>query len=133
MREFSFFPKLECQREKEFGMTKTNEDLRQFIDTVSETMELKERKRRAKRGRFILVVSRESDTEGLEYSKLIILMMIMMNDASIDMFDSTEIDTKDESVEIDNGSGETVERENNIANDSDDVADILDQLRRLRH
>ena len=107
---------------------KTNEDLRQFIDTVSETMELKERKRRAKRGRFILVVSRESDTEDLEYPKLIILMMIMMNDVSIGMFEGSEIDIEDEGVEIDNGDSDTVDRENNIANDSEDVADILEQL-----
>ena len=107
---------------------KNNEDLRQFIDKVSETMELKQRKRPAKRRRVILVVSRESDTEDFEYSKLIILVMILMNDVSIDMFESTEIDTEDESVEIDNGSGETVERENNIANDPEDVAEILEQL-----
>jgi hypothetical protein len=49
-------------------------------------MELKERKRRAKRRRVIVVVSRESGAEGLEYSKLIVLMMILMNDVSIDMF-----------------------------------------------
>ena len=108
---------------------KTNEDLRQFIDTVSETMELKERKRRAKRGRFILVVSRECGSGDLEYPKLILLMMILMNDVSFDMFESTEINTEDERVEIDNGDGETVDRENDIGNDSDDVADILEQLR----
>ena len=108
---------------------KNNEDLRQFIDTVSETMELKERKRRAKRGRFILVVSRESGSGDLEYPKLIFLMMILMNDVSIDMFESTEIDTGDESVEIDNGGGAIADRENNIANDSEDVADILEQLK----
>lgn len=92
-------------------------------------MELKERKRRAKRGRFILVVSRECGSGDLEYPKLILLMMILMNDVSFDMFESTEIDTEDEGVEIDNGSGEIVERENNIANNSDAVADILEQLR----
>ena len=43
---------------------KESEDLRQFIDTVLETMELKERKRRVKRRRVIVVVSRKSDTEG---------------------------------------------------------------------
>jgi hypothetical protein len=104
---------------------KTNEDLRQFIDTVLETMELKERKRRAKRRRVILVVSRESGSGDLEYPKL---LMIMMHDVSFDIFESAEIDTEDERVEIDNGSGETVERKNNIANDSEDVADILEQL-----
>lgn len=49
----------------------------------------------------------------------------MMHDVSIAMFESTEIDTEDECVEIDNGSGEIVDRENN---DSDDVAEILEQL-----
>jgi hypothetical protein len=118
---------------------KNNEDLRQFIDKVSETMELTPRKRPVKRRRVIVVVSRESDSEDLEYPKLLILVMIMMNDVSIDMFGSDEIDAGDEavcpneSVGTDDRSAETVERENNIANDSDDVADILEQLRRLRH
>jgi hypothetical protein len=105
---------------------KNNEDLRQFIDTILETMELKERKRRVKRRRVIVVVSRESGAEDLEYSKLIVLMMILMNDVSIDMF---EIVTEDESVETDNGGGAIADRENHIINDSDDVADSLERLR----
>ena len=112
---------------------KINEDLRQFIDKVSETMELTPRKRPVKRRRVIVVVSRESDSEDLEYPKSLILVMIMMNDVSIDLFESTAIDTEDDSVDNDIPSAEIVERENNIANDSDDVADILEQLRRLRH
>ena len=80
-----------------------------------------------------MVVSRESDSEDLEYPKSLILVMIMMNDVSIDLFESTAIETEDDSVDNDKPSAEIVERENNIANDSDDVADILEQLRRLRH
>ena len=75
------------------------------------------------------MVSRESGSGDLEYPKLIFLMMILMNDVSIDMFESTEIDTGDESVEIDNGGGAIADCENNIANDSEDVADILEQLK----
>ena len=44
----------------------------------------------------------------------------------VSMFESTEIDTENERDEIDNGSREIVDRENNIANDSDDVAEIVD-------
>ena len=107
------------------SVPKDNEDLRQFIDTVLETMKLKERKRRVKRRRVILVVSRDSDTEDLEYSKLIVLMMILMNDVS-NMF---EIVTEDEGVETDNGGGAIADHENHITNDSNDVADSLERLR----
>jgi hypothetical protein len=80
-------------------------------------MELKERKRRAKRGRHILAVSRLC-SQGSNYPKFILLMMILMYDVSFDMFESTEI-------EIDNTSGDIVDGENSIA---DDVAEILEQL-----
>ncbi|KAJ3250259.1 hypothetical protein HK103_003704, partial [Boothiomyces macroporosus] len=92
-------------------------------------MKLKERKRQVKRPRVIVVVSRESYANGLEYSKLIVLMMILMNDVSIDMFERTEIDIQDEGVEIDNGGAAIADRENDIANDSDDVAGFLNNNR----
>jgi hypothetical protein len=61
------------------------------------------------------------------------------SDDVADSLEQLQIDTVDEVAYINkifganNNSAETVERENNIANDSDDFADILEQLQRLRH
>ena len=127
-----------------------SKDLRCFIDTVLDSMELKQRKCPVKRRRIIVVVSREpivpADFEDFEYTtadsfpKLLILVVMIMNDVSIDMFGYTGDDTDDETVclneSVDDESHNAeivVERENNIANDSDDVGDIVEQLQHLRH